>query len=60
MVHEEQHSHVRAHGGNSHPHHHAVRVWSHLQGGAGMSVRDGCDHVLETIAAILIVLLAFI
>ena len=36
MVHEQQHSHVRAHGGYAHPHHHAVRVWSHLQGGAGM------------------------
>jgi ABC-type nickel/cobalt efflux system permease component RcnA len=36
MVHEQQHSHVRAHGGYAHPHHHAVRVWPHLQGGAGM------------------------
>ena len=36
MVHEEQHSHVRAHGGYTHPHHHTVCVWPHLQGGAGM------------------------
>ena len=62
MVHEEQHSHVRAHGGNSPHHHHTVCVWSHLQGGVGMSVRKTPPFpmsLLETIAAILIILLAF-
>ena len=36
MVHEKQHSHLRAPGGYAHPHRDPVPVWAHLQGGAGM------------------------
>ena len=36
MVHEKQHSHLRAPGGYPHPHRDPVPMWSHIQGGAGV------------------------
>ena len=63
MVHEKQHSHLHALGGYPYPHHHTMRVCAHLQGGAGMSKHYTPPFpmsLLETIAAILIILLAFI